>query len=122
MARHNSIGQWGEKIAQNYLSEKGYAILETNWRRHRDEVDIIAYNRGEIVFVEVKTRTSTEYGRPESFVDRKKQQAYIRMANTYMRFYNRDERVRFDIIAIVVDPQSGAHQIDHLEDAYSTAY
>ncbi len=117
MALHNDIGKLGESLAQQHLVKQGFAILETNYREGRYEVDIIAYKENLIVFVEVKTRSNMDYGNPEEFVDRHKQRAYIRMANNYVIQNNREEEVRFDIIAVVVG--STGHQINHIEDAFS---
>jgi len=117
MAQHNDTGSFGETIAQQHLVEQGFAILETNYRKGRYEADIIAYKEGLIVFVEVKTRSSIDYGDPEEFVDRKKQRAYIRMANNYVIEHNREEEVRFDIIAVAVN--STGYQINHIENAFN---
>lgn len=117
MAEHNDTGKRGEDMARQYLIEHDYAIVESNWRCGRSEVDIIAYKDATLVFVEVKTRSDTEHGEPESFVDRKKQQSYIRMANKYVIENNKNEEVRFDIIAITLSKQ--APKIEHLENAYN---
>lgn len=117
MATHNNIGQQGELLAQEYLRKEGFAILETNWRVGKLEVDIIAYMEGQIVFAEVKTRSSSEHGDPEDFVDAAKQRAYIRAANNYVIQNDRDEEVRFDIIA--VELSDTGYSINHMEDAFS---
>lgn len=117
MALHNEIGKLGEQLACEYLTNKGYAILETNWRLGRLEADIIAYKEGVIVMVEVKTRTSQSFGEPEEFVTAAKQQACIRLANAYMRTNWRDEEVRFDIISVVISAEQ--HTINHIENAFS---
>ena len=117
MAEHNDMGEWGEQIARQYLEKNDYGILETNYRHGKDEADIIAYDDGMIVFVEVKTRSNTEFGNPEDFVDRNKQRAYIRLANYYLIENNRPEEARFDIIAISKDDE-GTH-IRHLRDAFN---
>ena len=70
MARHNELGIKGEEAATAFLKDKGYRILERNWRMHRHEIDIVAEDDEYIVFVEVKTRTSREWGDPED-LDRK---------------------------------------------------
>ena len=93
MAEHNDTGMQGEALARRHLEEQGFAIMETNWRRGKYEVDIIAYREGLIVFAEVKTRNSTDYGNPEEFVDRKKQKAYIRLADAYVTKHRREEEV-----------------------------
>lgn len=117
MALHNDIGKLGENLAQQHLVKQGFAILETNYREGKYEVDIIAYKENLIVFAEVKTRSDMDYGNPEDFVDRRKQRAYIRMANNYVIQNNREEEVRFDIIAVAIS--STGHQINHIEDAFN---
>jgi len=117
MAQHNDTGKIGENLAQKHLTEQGFAILETNYRKGRYEADIIAYKEGLIVFAEVKTRSNLDFGDPEEFVDRKKQRAYIRMANNYVIEHNRDEEVRFDIIAVAIN--ANGYQINHIEDAFN---
>ena len=117
MALHNDTGNIGELLARQYLEEKGYAIMKTNWRRGKNEVDIIAYMEGLIVFVEVKTRSRQDYGEPEEFVTIEKQRAYVRMADKYVVENNRTEEVRFDIIAIEKDGDD--YRITHLENAFS---
>jgi putative endonuclease len=72
MAVHNELGKRGEGIAREYLENAGYRILNVNWKYARAEVDVIAEQGGRLIFVEVKTRTSTDYGHPEDFVDLKK--------------------------------------------------
>ena len=62
MAEHNDLGKEGEDEAVRYLTEKGYCILHRNWRRGRNELDIIATKDGQLVFVEVKTRRNETYG------------------------------------------------------------
>lgn len=118
MAKHNDIGIDGEAMARRLLEEKNYLILETNWRAGHNEADIIAYKDGRIVFVEVKTRSSEDYGEPESFVDARKRKSYIRLANDYVLQKNRLEEVRFDIISIVVG--NDGLKIKHIEDAFTT--
>lgn len=117
MAEHNNTGKEGELLARRHLEEQGFAIVETNWRRGKHEVDIIAYHEGLIVFAEVKTRSETEHGNPEEFVDRDKQRAYIRMANAYVIKHQREEEVRFDIISVTLSPTG--HKIVHIENAFS---
>ena len=84
MATHNDTGKLGETLAQEYLVSQGFAIMATNWHRGKFEIDIIAYREGLIVFAEVKTRSHTDHGNPEEFVDNKKQRAYVRLADGLM--------------------------------------
>ena len=83
MAEHNIVGQIGEETACQMMKKKGFRITETNWRFGHLEIDIIAISRKEIVFVEVKTRTSDSYGRPSEAVTSQKRRRYIQMAKFY---------------------------------------
>ena len=118
MVTTKEIGDDGETIARRYLEKNDYEILETNWRIGHHEADIIAYKDHKIVFVEVKTRKSADFGDPESFVDRNKQRSYIRIANAYILKNNREEEARFDIITVMIN--SEGIKVNHLIDAYTT--
>lgn len=119
MATHNEVGKLGEALAVEYLEQQGYAILETNWRMGRLEADIIAYKEGLLVIVEVKTRSSQEFGSPEFFVDYNKQRACVKLANAYSKLYQYDEEVRFDIISVTISRDK--HEIQHFENAFSAS-
>ena len=117
MAKHIKLGIAGEEAAQAYLKQKGYQILETNWRYSRAEVDIIAKDGEILVFVEVKTRSSTFYGQtPEVFVTPKKEAFLKDAAGVYMEKINHDWEIRFDIIAIIKNDRE--LKIQHLIDAF----
>lgn len=96
----NAIGKSGESHACTLLKNLGFTIVEKNWRHGHDEIDIIAENEEFVIFVEVKTRKNKNYGSPEVFVTRKKQNFMIRAADAYMRRKNLDKEARFDIIAV----------------------
>ena len=116
MAEHNDLGKLGEEIAVQYLTDKGYKILERNWHNVHKEVDIIAKDGRFLVIVEVKTRQSSKNGEPDMAVTRQKQRMLISAANAYI-FRNRlDLETRFDIISIVFN--NGEPVIDHIEDAF----
>lgn len=119
MALHNEIGKLGETLALEHLKQNGYAILETNWRLGKWEADIIAYQEGIIVMVEVKTRSSQDFGTPEDFVDLEKQRACIRLANAYTKMNWREEEVRFDIISVTFHGEQ--YELKHFEDAFSAS-
>ena len=118
MAEHNDFGNMGEQLAQECLEQKGYKILETNWRSGHNEVDIIAVKGDILIFVEVKTRRTVIWGEPQLFVTREKQRSYIALANKYVRMNNRNEEVRFDIIAILLT--NTQRKIEHIEAPFST--
>ena len=117
MAEHNLLGDEGEKIAIQYLKSKNYLIHHSNWRMGQLEVDIIADNGEEVVFVEVKTRSSDEFGAPEESVDEQKEKDLITVADVYLERLNIEVPVRFDIIAIVLNEDSSC--LTHYEDAFS---
>lgn len=120
MAEHNIVGKIGEETACQIMKKKGFRIVETNWRFGHLEMDIIAINRKEIAFVEVKTRTST-FGnkRPEEYVDELKRRRMAAAANAYIKFHKIELVPRFDIIGISMDPNTYAvKELTHLEDAF----
>lgn len=69
------LGRWGERTAERYLRQRGYDIVTRHWQRREGEIDIVAFDRAAacLVFVEVKTRTSEAFGRPDESLDRRKQ-------------------------------------------------
>ena len=116
MAKHNILGHNGEDIAADYLERHGYTILDRNWRCGHKELDLVVIKQGIVVFVEVKTRTSTDYGDPQDFVDDRKIRRIVNSADAYIRFRCIDMDVRFDIISIVVDGDDFI--VEHIEDAF----
>lgn len=116
MAFHNIFGQRGEQMAAELLKDKGYAIIERNWKYKKLEVDIIATNKKEIVFVEVKTRSSDLWTSPEEAVDLDKQCNLTVAANAYILSHHINLQPRFDVIAIVSN--ASKQQITHIENAF----
>lgn len=108
------FGIIGEKIAQGYLKAKDYDILKTNFYTKRGEIDIIAKKENCIVFVEVKTRSSLEYGIPAMAVDGLKKKHLKSSASIYM-YQNQlyKHNIRFDVIEIII--QGGKCKINHIE-------
>lgn len=111
-----ALGKRGEDLALQYLLKKGYTLLERNWRYHHKEVDIIVSDTHDLVFVEVKTRSSDWFGAPEEAVDKRKQRYLEAAAEAYVRKRNVDTGIRFDVIAVMLKP--GYHSIDHIVDAF----
>lgn len=118
MAEHNDFGKMGERLAQRYLVEHDYEIVECDWRVGHNDIDIIARDGNEFVFVEVKTRKSNDFGEPEYWVDRKKQRVYVSLANLYVQQHNIDDEVRFDIISIVINQSE--YKVRHIIRAFTT--
>ncbi len=111
------FGKMGEQMTARYLTDKGYIILEHNYRWGHLEIDLIALDGDELVIVEVKSRAYDNILQPEAAVDHKKRQALIRLANEYVKSHNRKENVRFDIITVV--SKEGGAEIKHLKNAYN---
>ena len=101
------IGIIGEEEAAKMLEKKGCKILEHNWRMGHLEVDLIAENKQEVVFAEVKART-TQFGdkTPEEYVDEDKKRRMIAAGNAYMKLKKLQKALRFDIIGILVNPET----------------
>jgi putative endonuclease len=116
MAVHNEIGQKGEKLAVEYLNKKGYQIIALNWRHRYKEVDIIAREGEELVFVEVKLRSTDYFGDPSEAVTLKKQKFLIEAANAYIESIDDEPEVRFDIISIVA--ANNGYEFEHITDAF----
>ncbi len=116
MAQHNELGKFGEELAVEFLQQNGYAILETNWTFQKAEIDIIAQKENILAVVEVKTRSSIEFGLPQDFVKPKKIQLLVKAVNEYVISNDLDIEVRFDIIAIY--KQENNYKIEHIEDAF----
>jgi putative endonuclease len=117
MSRHLQLGKRGEDKAVEFLLQKGYEILSTNWRSGRAEVDIIAKHKNCIVFVEVKTRTNYAFGYPEQSVSAQKQKLMAKAAGNYLYENNLENEIRYDIIAIY-NSKDGKWIIKHFEDAF----
>ena len=117
MARHLALGKWGEDIAAADLKRRRYRIIERNYRCTFGEVDIIALDKGTIVFVEVKTRSSHAYGRPEMSVTPRKQRQLAKVALSYLQ--NRDlldRDARFDVVAVDVGAEE--ERVTVIENAF----
>ena len=111
------FGKLGEQMTAKYLTDKGYIILEHNYRRGHLEIDLIALDGDELVIVEVKSRAYDNILQPEDAVDHKKRLALIRLTNEYVKSHNRKENVRFDIVSIISNDKGT--EIKHLKNAYS---
>lgn len=116
MAQHNELGKKGEEEAARYLKSSGYKILHQNWRFHGYEIDIVAETEEYIVFVEVKTRTSKQYGNPEDFVGKGRMRRMVDAAHHYIIENDIDKESRFDIIGLVWNGRK--FTLDHIDDAF----
>ena len=115
--KNKDTGFLGENRASSYLLDLGFEILEKNWRYKHLEIDIIACKNGFLHIVEVKTRSSNEFGFPEQMVNQKKMQ-YIRNAAAHYQYqYPHYKWLQFDIIAIYKKPNDD-WALDYFEDVY----
>ena len=116
MAEHNDLGKFGEALAVQFLQKNGYKILETNWTFQKAEVDVIALKDNILAIIEVKTRSSIDFGLPQDFVNTKKIQLLVKAVNEYVISNDLDVEVRFDIIAIHKEDKN--FNLEHLKDAF----
>jgi putative endonuclease len=126
MAQHNELGKQGETIACNYLRKLGYTILSTNWRYKHEEVDIIAKQQNDLIFVEVKTRTLSEHSDPTDTITKGKMRHLVDAAEEYVTSRNLDVESRFDVITVVVgtsnNNQKTNPKIEHIKDAFGPEF
>jgi len=116
MDKRKQTGQQGEDIAARYLAEKGYKIVQRNWRSLAGELDIIAQDGSALVFVEVRTRSSRRFGPPEESITPTKQNKLIELAETYLQETSTPDRSwRIDVVAVQFGP--GLPQVNHIENA-----
>lgn len=116
MAAHNELGKEGEEMAVALLQKKGYRILTRNFRYLKAEVDIIAQKEDVLAVVEVKTRSTPEFGLPQEFLKKKQINSLVKAVDFYVNEKQLDVEVRFDIIAIIKN--KAGTKIEHLEDAF----
>jgi putative endonuclease len=116
-----TLGARGEIAAAKFLRRLGYRIVHQNYSIGGGEFDIVAIDERTVVFVEVKTRSTDEFGSPAQSVDRNKQEQLSRLAHLYIRRYHLQEHhARFDVIAVVWPRNSRRPEIKHYRNAFPT--
>ncbi len=116
MAQHNELGKKGEALAVDFLIKNNYDIVERNYRFEKAEVDIIAKKNDILAIVEVKTRSTIDFGNPQDFVKPKQIKNLVKAVDAYIVENSLNIEVRFDIIAIV--KVKNGYDIEHLENAF----
>lgn len=116
MAQHNELGKKGEQLAVDFLLENGYDIIARNYRFDKAEVDIIAMQGDILAIIEVKARSTADFGDPQDFVKPKQIKNLVKAVDEYVTVNDLDVEVRFDIIAIVKEGKN--YNIEHLENAF----
>jgi putative endonuclease len=113
-----ALGKSGENAALRFLEEKKYKIVTKNFRLFRGEIDIVAYDKRTLVFIEVKTRRSTDFGLPEESVTLSKQKQIKKIAQGFLTKNNLHEiECRFDVVSLTLDEGIG-YSIRHIKNAF----
>lgn len=114
---NQEIGKLGENIVAQYLKQKGYVILDRNFEARQGEIDIIALDKDEIVFIEVKTRTSNKFGAPSEAVNKIKQKHMLQTIKYYLYIRNLSEEfVRIDVIEVYI--KDNEYKVNHIKQAF----
>jgi putative endonuclease len=117
MAIHIDLGKQGEQLAEAYLVNNGYTILHRNWRYSHYEIDIVAIKDSLLHFVEVKLRSSKNYGLPEESVSKKKIKFLLQAVDQYLFLHPQYNNFHLDILSINVNPNSEPEYF-FIEDVY----
>ena len=118
LAEHLRQGRLGERVAARFLLKQGFDVLARRFRGQAGELDLVGLDRETLVFVEVKTRASREFGEPWEFVDWPKQQSLRRTAEEFIARYDLGEfAYRFDIVSVVA-PGTSDEEIQVLRNAF----
>ena len=112
------LGTWGEELAGRFLSDKGYRILSTNYRSRHGEVDIVAQDGEELVFVEVRTRRGGSFGAPEESLSKAKIRRLVNTCQDYLQnTAGQASPWRVDLVCIYLGPRRELQRIQHLPHA-----
>ena len=116
MADHNELGHTGEEIAVEYLANKGYEILATNWRHKQKEIDIIVRDGDYLVIVEVRTRTTEMWEHPKETITKTKIRFLVDAAEAYIMKNDIMTETRFDVVTLI--PSDNRWEIEHIKEAF----
>jgi putative endonuclease len=112
-----TLGDLGEQLALDHLKKKGYKLIETNYRCHSGEIDIVARQKDCLVFVEVRTKSTLGYGSPEESITSTKQKHMIKCAYYYLQNHKKlPEHWRIDLVAVELDALNQPKRIEILEN------
>ena len=116
--QRKTTGSIGEKYAADFLKKKGYRVIETNYRCPRGEIDIIARQKDSLVFIEVRTKTSREFGTPEESLTATKRGHMRATAFYYLQEHEKQPKQwRIDFVAVELDPHDKPARIELFESA-----
>ena len=120
-SNRKEIGNRGEEATYRYLCQKGYKVIDRNYRSRIGEIDLVALDpRGVLIFVEVRSRTGVSHGAPEESVDYRKQNKLRMLAQHYMLVHPKlsENPCRFDVIAVYFEGVQSIQKINHIENAF----
>lgn len=117
MSNSKKLGEWGEKVALDFYLSLGAKLIQKNFYKRGGEIDLILYHDDNLVFTEVRTRSSDDFMDPIFSVDLKKQKKIKRTAQHFYSYVWKEEAIcRFDVISITGDSKS--YKLEHFEDAF----
>lgn len=119
MAEHNELGKEGEKAAREYLCAKGYKIRHHNWQAlgSKNELDIVAEKDGQLIVVEVKSRSTEYFEHPKDAITNAKIRRIVQATHDYIIAFDFNGETRFDVIS-AFPLNEGQFKIEHIEDAF----
>ena len=121
--KRRETGIIGERLAREFLTEKGYHIIETNYRCPEGEIDIVARHKDYLVFIEVRTKTTLAFGSPEESITSAKKERMRATAYYYQQTYsNLPELWRIDVVAVELDQKGKLARIELIENAVTDVY
>lgn len=119
MSQHNDVGKLGEKLAKEYLEEKGYKILEQNYRTRFSEIDLVCEKDKTLVFVETRTKIGEQFGSPEDTINKQKLFKVLQNAQSYIGLQRFSGPCRIDAVCIVLKPDFSVERLTHYENIVS---
>ncbi len=114
--KRRKTGKKGEEVAKNYLQERGYYILEKNYRNKYAEIDILAEEKGVLVFVEVRSTGEKYFGEPEDTINQKKILKVKRNALAYVSFSSFSGSYRIDVICVCFNKKEEVERVSHYKN------
>ena len=117
--KHLEVGKIGEGLAKNYLEKQGYKIIEQNYKTKYAEIDLIAQNKNELIFVEVRTKVGENFGSPEETINNKKKKKLLGNASTYAAIKKWEGIYKIDAICIVLKSDYSIDRLNHHKNIFS---
>jgi putative endonuclease len=117
-ATTQALGEAGERVAEAWLAQRGWTILDRRFRSGHRDLDLVAEREGTVAFVEVKARTGKDFGQPAEAVNWRKQRELSRSASVWIaRFGRREQTFRFDVVGVLIDGERV--RVQHIENAFA---